>query len=265
MDEKNPKLRKWLPGFITGYIKRILHQKDINRIMDNIGHLKGIDFLEALLEKELNLTVKLRGLENIPKTGGCIIASNHPLGGLDGIALMYAVGKVRTDFQFLVNDILLSIKNMEQFFIPVNKVGDNPRAATRMIEETYAREIPILVFPSGMVSRKQRGGISDLEWKKSFISKAVRNKKPVVPTYIGGRNSKWFYNLSNWRTRLGIKANLEMFYLADELFKQRNQTINITFGQPYSSEHFDRSRNHMDWALVVRKKVYGELKSQTDE
>lgn len=263
LDAKNPKLRKWLPGFVTAYIKRILHQKDINVVMDHIGHLKGLDFLEALMVKELNTTVKLKGLENIPKTGGCIIASNHPLGALDGIALMYAVGQVRTDFQFLVNDVLLSIKNLEQFFIPVNKVGDNPRAATRIIEETYAKDIPILVFPAGLVSRKQKQGIEDLEWKKSFISKALRYNKTIVPTYINGRNSNWFYNLSKLRRSIGLKANLEMFYLADEFFKQRNQTLSVTFGKPLIPAYFDKSKNHQEWAAELRSMVYGDLRSQT--
>jgi putative hemolysin len=260
MDAKNPRLRKWLPGFIQRYIKRIVHEQDINGVMARIGHLKGMAFLEALLTKELHTNIVLKGAENIPTEGGCIIASNHPLGGLDGLALMYAVGQVRTDFQFLVNDILLNIKNLEQFFIPVNKVGDNPRAATRLIEETYAKEIPILVFPAGLVSRKQPQGIEDLEWKKSFIAKAVRYNKPILPTYIDGRNSNWFYNLSNFRRKLGVKANLEMFYLADELFKQRNQTITITFGAAIQPTHFDKSKSHQDWATELRTLVYGELK-----
>lgn len=265
MDDKNPRLRKWLPGFIQRYIKRIVHEKDINTLMGNIGHLKGMEFLEALLTKELHTKIVLKGEENIPKEGGCIIASNHPLGGLDGIALMYAVGQVRTDFQFLVNDILLNIKNLEQFFIPVNKVGDNPRAATRLIEETYAKDIPILVFPAGLVSRKLPQGIADLEWKKSFISKAVRYNKSIIPTYVGGRNSNWFYNLSNFRRKLGIKANLEMFYLADELFKQRNQTITITFGAAIQPTHFDKSKTHQEWATDLRTLVYGELKSASTQ
>lgn len=261
LDDKNPKLRKWLPKFVVRYIKRIVHQEEINDLMNRIGHLKGMDFLEALLEKELHTSVKTMGLENVPKTGGCIIASNHPLGGLDGLALMYAVGKVRTDFQFLVNDILLNIKNLEQFFIPVNKVGNNPRAATRMIEETYARDIPILVFPAGLVSRKQKTGIEDLEWKKSFISKAIRYNKPIIPTYIKGRNSNWFYNLSKYRTKFGVKANLEMFYLVDELFKQRNQTITITFGEEKTPKSFDKTKSHQDWADDMKALVYGKLKS----
>ncbi len=265
LDSKNPKLRKWLPGFVLRYIKRIVHQKDINQVMANIGHLKGMDFLEALLTDELNTTIVLKGEEHIPREGGCIIASNHPLGGLDGIALMYAVGQVRSDFQFLVNDILLNIKNLEQFFIPVNKVGDNPRAATRLIEETYAKDIPILVFPAGLVSRKQKQGVEDLEWKKSFVSKAIKYQKPIIPTYIDGRNSNWFYNLSNFRRALGIKANLEMFYLADELFQQRDHTITITFGEALPPAHFDKSKTHQQWATELRTMVYGPLKSVSDQ
>lgn len=264
LDDKNPKLRKWLPGFVLRYIKRIVHEDDINDVMGRVGHLTGLDFLEAIIDKELNTTILLKGLENIPKEEGCIVASNHPLGGLDGIALMYAMGKVRTDFQFLVNDILMNIKNLEEFFIPVNKVGDNPREATRVIESTYQRDIPVLVFPAGLVSRKLPQGIEDLGWKKSFVAKAIKYKKSVIPTYIDGRNSNWFYNLSNWRRRLGVKANLEMFYLADELFQQRNRTITITFGKPLAWDYFDRTKTHQQWATEIRSHVYGPLRKDSD-
>lgn len=257
--EKNPSLAKWLPAFVVGYIKRIVHQDEVNEIMALHGEKKGLDFVRSGLDA-LNTKVEVAGLENIPKTGGCILAANHPLGGLDGIALMKAVGEVRGDFKFLVNDILLNIKNLESLFVPVNKVGVNPRKALELIEETYAQDIPVLVFPAGMVSRKLEDGIGDLEWQKSFIAKAKKYKKDIVPVHIGGRNSAWFYNLSRWRTKLGIKANLEMFYLADEMFKQRNKTIKITFGKKVEHESFDKSRSLMEWAAEMRKRVYALAK-----
>ncbi|MEQ9262594.1 MAG: 1-acyl-sn-glycerol-3-phosphate acyltransferase [Owenweeksia sp.] len=253
---KNQNLVKWMPGFMLRYIKRIVHEKDINETMARVGDRKGFEFLEGVLIEVLNTNIVLEGLENIPPEGGCIIASNHPLGGLDGMALMYAVGKVRPDIKFLVNDILLNVKNLEQFFIPVNKVGENPRAATRLIEETYAQDIAILVFPAGLVSRKLPEGVEDLEWKKSFVAKALKYKKDIVPAHIDGRNSNWFYNLSNWRRKLGIKANVEMFYLADEMFRQRNQTITIRFGNKIPYESLDRSKTHQQWATEIREKVY---------
>ena len=253
--EKNPALAKWMPGFIMRYIKRIIHQDEINEAMRLHGDKEGLPFVWAGLDF-LDTTVKTVGLENIPKEGGVILASNHPLGGLDGIAFMKAVGEVREDQQFLVNDILLNIKNLEPLFIPVNKVGANPRKALQVIEETYARDIAILVFPSGMVSRRLPDGIGDLTWQKSFIAKAKKYKKDIIPVHIDGKNSSWFYNLSYWRSKLGIKANLEMFYLADEMFKQRGKTITITFGEPVSWQSFDNSKSLVEWAEHMRSLTY---------
>jgi putative hemolysin len=252
---KNESLVKWLPSFVINYIRRIVHEDDINDSMSKIGHLEGLDFVKAALGY-LNTKVEVEGLENIPKEGGVIIASNHPLGGLDGIALMDAVGRVRKDIQFLVNDILLSIENLAPLFVPVNKVGDNPREATKIIEATYAKDIAILVFPAGLVSRKLPEGVADLEWKKSFIARSKKYKKDIVPVHIDGRNSNFFYNLSRLRGKLGIKANLEMFYLADEMFKQRNKTITIRFGKPIPHQSFDKSKTMLEWASEIRSKVY---------
>lgn len=253
--EKNPTLAKWLPGFLMSYIKRIIHQDELNECMHLYGDKVGLDFVRAGLDY-LDCKVETIGLENVPKEGGVILSSNHPLGGLDGIAFMKAVGEVRSDIQFLVNDILMNIKNLEPLFIPVNKVGTNARKALQIIEETYAKDLAILVFPSGMVSRKLADGIGDLEWQKSFIARAKKYQKDIIPVHIEGRNSNWFYNLSNWRSKLGLKANLEMFYLADEMFKQKGKTITIRFGEPVSWETFDKSKSLVEWAEHMRALTY---------
>ncbi|MGY6742445.1 MAG: 1-acyl-sn-glycerol-3-phosphate acyltransferase [Cecembia sp.] len=255
LKNKNAKLHQWLPGFVLRYIKRIVHEKDINQVMAKIGHLQGMDFVNALIH-EFGVEVSLTGAENIPMDVPVIFASNHPLGGMDGVAFMYALGKYRTDIRFLVNDILTNIKNFEPMFIPVNKHGANSREVTKLIEETYAGDHAVLVFPAGLVSRKQPGGIKDLEWKKSFISKAKRYKKNVVPVYIEGRNSNFFYNMANLRKKLGIKANLEMFYLADEMFAQRGKKVVIHIGKPISYKYFDQSKTETQWAEEVKKVVY---------
>lgn len=255
LQDKNPALARWLPGFVTRYIKRVVHEDEINAVMQAHGERYGLDFVRASLDF-LNTEVVLQGAENIPQQGGVILAANHPLGGLDGIALMKAVGDIRSDFLFLVNDILLNIKNLEPLFVPVNKVGQNPREALKRIEESYARDIAILVFPAGMVSRQLPEGIADLEWQKSFIAKAIKYQKDVVPIHIGGRNSAWFYALSRWRKRLGIKANLEMFYLPDEMFKQSNRKIVITAGKAVPWQTFDQTKNLKEWAEWMRQKVY---------
>lgn len=252
---KNPALAGWIPGFVVSYLKRIVHEDQVNEAMRQFGDKEGLEFVDATLTF-LNTQVELIGGENIPREGGVILASNHPLGGLDGIALMHAVGRIRRDFKFLVNDILLNLKNLEPLFVPVNKVGVNPRKALELIEQTYAKDIAILVFPAGLVSRKLPKGIADLTWQKSFIAKAKKYQKDVVPVHIGGRNSNFFYNLSNWRRRLGVKANIEMLYLADEMFRQQNQTITIRVGEVIPWQTFDRSKKPQEWATYVRNKAY---------
>ncbi len=253
---KNAKLARWLPGFVIGFMKRLIHQDEINDVMSRVGDKMGLDFLKAVLIDELKLKIEVHGLENIPKTAGVIIAANHPLGGIDGMAFMHVVGQVRSDMQFLVNDVLLNIKNLEMFFVPVNKMGSNPRQATKLIEETYQKDVAVLVFPSGLVSRKLPSGIQDLKWKKSFIVRARKYQKDIVPVHIDGQNSSRFYNFSRLRHKLGIKANLEMGLLASEMFKQRGKAITIRIGKALSYESFDHTKTPAQWAAEVRELTY---------
>jgi putative hemolysin len=112
------------------------------------------------------------------------------------------------------------------------------------------------VFPAGLVSRKQAEGIKDLEWKKSFISKAKKYKKPIIPVYIDGKNSGFFYNLAKIRKMVGVKANVEMFYLADEMFQQRGKKVVIHIGKPVPYQYFDKSKSEKQWAAEMREMVY---------
>jgi putative hemolysin len=257
---KSPGLRRMLPGFVIRYLRRVLHEKDINTTMAAVGKYRGLDFCRESL-KFMKVEIVVRGLENLPQTGGVIAASNHPLGGLDGIALMHAVGQKRNDLKFLVNDILLNIENLRELFVPVNKHGPNGRERSRLIEQTYGEDIAVLVFPAGLVSRKQNGEVTDLEWKKSFISKAIRYRKDIVPVYIDGKNSPFFYNFARLRKFLGIKANLEMFFLPKEMFRQRNKKITITFGEPVAWQSFtEKGKNHQQWANEMRNRVYALAK-----
>ena len=252
---KSPFLAKWMPRPLLNYFRRILREDDINKAMGHFGHLEGLEFIDAAFQF-LNCTVHIEGAEKIPEDESIIIASNHPMGGLDGMAFMKAVGSRREDFKFLVNDVLLNIKNIARFFVPVNKVGENPREASRRIQEAYNQDQLILVFPAGLVSRKINGKVQDLEWKKSFIKKAIQHKKDILLVHIDGRNSNFFYNLARWRQRLGLKFNIEMLYLADEMFKQRDHTIHVRFGERLSWQSFDKSRTLDQWAELCRQSVY---------
>lgn len=257
---KNPKLLKFLPGFILRYIKKVLHEDELNDANNRFSQYYELDFVDCAI-KEFGVNVKVKGGENIPKEGGVILAANHPLGALDGIAFMKAVGAHRKDIRFLVNDLLMAIKNFGELFIPVNKHGRNSGDYIETIDKVYASSNCLLIFPAGLVSRRQKGGvIEDLVWRKSFISKAVQNKKDIVPVYIEGRNSNFFYNLAYWRKKIGIKANIEMFYLVDEMYKQNDKTLTFIFGEPIPWQTFTPDHRDEYWAEKVKRHVYA-LKS----
>lgn len=252
---KNPKLLKWLPGFVLNYIKHIIHQEEVNHVLKIYGDKQGIDFLNAVLNY-FNIQINLKGETNIPNKGKYIFASNHPLGGIEGMVLISVVNRYYEIVRFVVNDILLNLKNFEPLFIPVNKHGVYTKEYAKILESTFQPEAQVLYFPAGLVSRKINGQIMDLEWKKSFISKSVQYQRDIIPVYIEGHNSNFFYNLANLRKAIGIKANIEMFYLPDEMFKQKNKTITIHFGEPIAFETFDSSKTQLEWAAFVKEKVY---------
>lgn len=252
---KSPKLAKWIPGFLIRYLERIIHEDEINYIMTKFRELYGLDFVDALIS-ELGIDVVLKGADRIPYADNVIFASNHPLGGLDGIAIMHAIGRYRRDVKFLVNDILLSIGNLEPLFVPVNKVGSQAKSAIMAIDKAYANDNALLIFPAGLVSRKIKGRVVDLEWKKSFINKSKKYKRDIIPVYIDGENSNFFYNLAKLRAKLGLKANIEMLYLPDEMFSQRNQRVVISIGERISYNHFDNSKTEYEWASEVKSIVY---------
>jgi putative hemolysin len=251
---KNSGLIKILPRFVLNYLKKVIHQDELNEIVRINYDADGLDFLDACL-KGFGVKIIYHGIENIPAEGRWIIASNHPLGGLDGMALMQVIGKVRKDIVFPVNDLLMNIPNLRGLFIPINKHGSNMGNA-RLIDETFASDKAMLYFPAGLCSRKKNGEICDLEWKKSFITKARTHKRDIIPCFINGRNSNWFYNLARLRTLLGMKANIEMLYLVDEMYKQRGKEIVISFGKPISYTIFDKQKTDSDWAQKLKGHVY---------
>lgn len=255
ISNKNPKLLKWIPKFLVRKIKRIIHQDEINEIIYSFRDDQPIEFATDVLHR-FGVNVSSVGIENLEQANRFLVASNHPLGGLDGMALLSQVGKKYPNVIFPVNDLLLFIPQFYGAFIPINKHGSNA-SNVAIFNENFASEKPILYFPAGLCSRKQKKGvIKDLEWKKTFISLAIRNKRDIVPTYIEGANSNFFYNLSRLRTKLKIKANVEMIYLPDEMFRQKGAHIKIIFTKPVSYQFFDKSRKPIEWAHLMQEFVY---------
>jgi putative hemolysin len=252
---KNPSLAKMVPRFLTNYLKRIVHQEELNDFLRSSGHLRDAELIREGLNF-LSINYNVTGAENIPSEGRFIFVSNHPLGGLDGLVFIYEISKYFPDIKFPVNDILTNIENLSGIFLPVNKHGSQDREAARRIEEAYASDCQILYFPAGLCSRKKGGVIKDLTWHKSFVTKAVQHRRDIMPAFFSGRNSDFFYNLSNLRKMLGIKANIEMLYLADEMFRQKGKVIDLVFGRQIPWQTFDRSKSPAEWASWVKTKTY---------
>jgi 1-acyl-sn-glycerol-3-phosphate acyltransferase len=254
-NEKNPRMAKLLPGFIYRYVEKIAHQDFINGFLSRHRGKRGLDFIHAIFD-EFNTKIIIKGEENIPRQGRYIFASNHPLGGFDGVILIDTVNRYLGEAKFLVNDILMNLYLMDDVFIPINHHGAQSKESVLLLDKVYRSDIQVLTFPSGMVSRKIKGVIKDLEWKKNFIAKAIQYQRDIVPVHFSGNNSNFFYNLANIRTFLHIKWNLEMFFLVDESMRHRNSEITVTFGQPVKWTSLDGSKTYLEWAEFIRGKTY---------
>lgn len=255
ISERAPRLKKWLPGFIFSWLKRKLHEDDLNYIMNQIKDYYGLDYNAKALE-HLGAKIETVHADRVPVTGGIILAANHPLGGLDGMSLVKAVGDIRRDVKFVVNDILKNLKNYGDVFIGVNKIATTSAKSLRIMENHLTSQDAVIFFPSGMVSRKTDGRIYDLPWRKGFVTQAIDHKRDIVPVFIEGQNSSFFYRFANLRRKLGIKANFEMLFLPDEMFRQRGKTVRIHFGTPFSYRLLDERFNHAQWAEKIKSYVY---------
>lgn len=254
--EKAPDKYKLIPKFIISYLKRIIHQDEINPFLKESKDKTGVDFLEATMIF-LDVRLVIKGEENLPDKGLCTFVSNHPLGGQDGVALGYILGKhYNGKIKYLVNDLLMNLHNLAPLFIPVNKTGSQNRQFPAMVKAGFTSDNHLIMFPAGLCSRRRNGVIKDLEWKKTFIVESVKSQRDVVPIHFEGRNSNFFYNLANASKRLGIKFNIAMLYLADEMFKNRHKTFTITIGKPIPWQTFDHSRSASEWAQYVKETVY---------
>lgn len=223
-----------IPGFIISALERFIHQDELNETLDVTYPAEGTEFAEAVY-KHFDLSLEVRGLDNIPESGRFIFASNHPLGGLDGIGLIKVLGKRYGDLglRFLVNDMLMNVEPLRTVFLPINKYGSQGREAARAIAEAYASDAQILIFPAGLVSRLQPdGSIADLTWQKSFIQKALEYKRDIIPVRFEGLNRRRFYKTAYWRKKLGLKVNIEQAMLPAELCASRGKKFRVTFGKP---------------------------------
>ena len=250
---------RYVPSPIVKWLERILHQDEVNEFLWDSRGLTGVEWLEATV-RYLDMTLDIVGRENLPpKDDGRLytFVSNHPLGGVDGVALGAIIGSHYDGrLRYLVNDLLMNLPGLAPLCIPINKTGHQSRNFPAMVEAGFHSDNHIIMFPAGLCSRRTDGVIRDLPWKKAFVSKSVETQRDVVPIHFGGQNSNFFYNLANVCKRLGIKFNIAMLYLADEMYKNRHKTFRVAIGKPIPWQTFDRSKTPAQWAQYVQDIVY---------
>ena len=250
---------KFVPKFLVRWLKHIIHEDEVNRFLWESRDKSGTEWLTECV-RYLDMDLRIEGLENLPdKNDGKLytFVSNHPLGGQDGVALGSIIGKhYDGNFRYLVNDLLLNLPGLAPVSIGINKTGKQSRDFPRMVEAGFQSNNHMLMFPAGLNSRKINGIIHDLPWKKTFISKSVEYKRDVVPIYFSGRNSERFYRIANWQKKLGLKINIAMLFLVDEMYRNVHKSFTVKIGKPIPWQTFDKSKTPVEWAKFVEDKVY---------
>lgn len=249
---------KYVPSFLVSWLKRVVHQDQVNAFLWENRDKVGTPWLEECV-RYLDMTLIVEGKENLPDPADgrlYTFVSNHPLGGEDGVALGAIIGRhYDSRFRYLVNDLLMNLPGLAPLCIPINKTGKQARNFPAMVEAGFQSDNHMLMFPAGLCSRKKNGVVRDLPWKKTFISKSVQYKRDVVPIHFSGHNSPFFYRLANFSDRF-LPFNLAMMFLVDEMYKNVHKTFTVTVGKPIPWQTFDRSKTPMEWAKIVQDRVY---------
>lgn len=256
---KMGKKAKYVPYPVVAWLKKIAHQDEVNKFLWDSRELTGTPWLEECV-RYLDMTLEFEGEENLPpKDDGKLytFVSNHPLGGIDGVALGSIIGrKYDSRFRYLVNDLLMNLPGLAPLCIPINKTGNQSRNFPAMVEAGFQSDNHMLMFPAGLCSRKQNGQIRDLPWKKTFLTKSIEYQRDIVPIHFDGQNSDFFYRLANFSDKYIKKVNVAMLFLVDEMYKNVHKTFKVSFGKPIPWQTFDKSKTPMEWVNFVYDKVY---------
>lgn len=240
--QRIPRYWRFIPRRLVHWLEHTVCQDELNRLLRDNFPRRDADFCRGVLD-DLGVTVNFHNLDNLPpkELTRVLFVSNHPLGGLDGMAL---IDFVRTYYgvapRFIVNDLLNAVEPLSDTFIPVNKHGAQSREAIRRLDEAFASDAPLLMFPAGLVSRRgKKGVVADLEWQKMFVAKARQYGRDIIPLHFYGENSSFFYKFAKFRRRIGLKFNIEMIYLPREVFRSKGKTFDVVVGKPIPHASLD--------------------------
>ena len=253
--EKAPKASRYVPRAVISWLKRIIHQEEINEVLREKWDATPQEFIHAAFQK-LGVSYRVSGLERLDPEGRYLFVSNHPFGGMDGMMLADKLIDCFGDVRVVVNDLLMHLEPLRPLWIPVNKHGSQSSAYARRFDEAFRGPLPILTFPAGLCSRRKKGVVCDLEWRPNFLKKARATGRQIVPIHVEGELSNRFYRLSNLRTALGLRFNIEMLYLADEMFLQRGRTFEIRVGAPIDEAVLASQGSLREQATYVKRCCY---------
>lgn len=226
--------KPWLAKPVKGMLRHLLHEKEMQGFAQKYPHLDGLDFVEQVLEY-FNFGYKISDKEKarIPATGRVVIVANHPIGSLDGLALIKLVAEVRRDVRAVANELLMHLGPLQQMLLPVNNMaGNTPKENLKNIANHLESEGAIIIFPAGEVSRLSPTGVKDGRWRTGFLRMAQSSQAPVLPMFVNGRNSAWFYSASM------LYKPLSTALLVKEMFRQQNKDVTIRVGEPIPYESY---------------------------
>ena len=261
--EKAPGLARRLPGFVVRWLRRTIHEEDINYILRTFWDLPPQEFIRACF-RTWGVTYSSEGLGELDPAGRYLFVSNHPFGGMDGMMLADELIGRFGDARVGGNDLLMHLEPLRPLWIPVNKHGSQSSAYARKFDEEFFGDRPILTFPAGLCSRTFNGRVTDPEWKISFLKKAYASQRKIVPVFVEGRLSNFFYRVYHLRKALGVKFNIAMLWLPDEMFSQKGRHFRIVVGDPISVAELQPCGSLREQVEEVRKKVYS-LEKTLDE
>lgn len=245
---------KYIPQFLINWFKDFMHLDRLNSYLQK-GYV-GVEFCENCV-KELGVELEVKGIENLPEEGRYTFVSNHPLGAIDGVTLGAIIGrKYDEKIKYLMNDLVMNLNGMAPLGIPVNKLGGQSRELSRLLEDVFASDNQMLIFPAGLCSRMIDGKVQDIPWTKSFIRLSRKTGRDIIPIHFEGENSRRFYRIAKWQKRLGLKFNFAMLTLPSEMFNSEGTRYTVTFGKPIPVSSLDKSKTDLEWAQEIRRQVY---------
>ena len=254
---------RFVPRFVVRWLKKIIHQDDMNGFFRAHKDEEGVQWLKSVVEYA-DMRITVHGLDNLPADGAhrFTFASNHPLGGIDGVALGAIIGEhYDGNIRYLLNDILMNLPGLRPLGVAVNVTGSQGREAMLKVDEVFASDYQLIMFPAQLCSRMIKGRVQDLPWKKAVVQKSVQHQRDIVPIHFSGQNSKRFYRIANWSKRLGLKVNVAMLFLVDELYRNMHKSFEVHIGKPIPWQTFTSDRSYSDWAQWLRAQVYELEKS----